>query len=83
MTKKMKQKNYDLRTALQKAADLRRANILARFKEIRSNVSAETSNNRIMVVLSDEFGCTPQNVYYYIKKAGLMEYKGEGHGNNN
>lgn len=83
MTKKMKQKIYDLRTERQKAVDVRRANILRRFKDLRNNVSENTSNNRIMVALAEEFGGTPQSMYYYIKKAGLKDYKGEGNGCSN
>lgn len=67
--------NYDFRTPLQKQQDERRKNIIAMYEDCRAKAAANVSNNRIMLVISQHVGCTPQNVRAVLVKAGVIKVK--------
>lgn len=67
--------NYDFRTPLQKQQDERKNNILAMFSDCRSKAAKEVSNNRIMTVIAQRVGCTPQNVRAILVKEGVIKTK--------
>lgn len=54
--------NYDFRTPLQKQQDERRQSIIAMFVDFRSKADSRTSDYRVMSVVAQKIGCTPQNV---------------------
>lgn len=64
--------NYDFRTPLQKQQDERRKNIISMFADFRAKAPAETSDNRIMMAVSMQVGCTQQNVRACLVKAGII-----------
>ena len=68
--------NYDFRTPLQKQQDERKKkNIIAMFADFRAKAPAETSDSRIMLAVSQQVGCTQQNVRVILIKAGLITPK--------
>lgn len=67
--------NYDFRTPLQKQQDERRRNIIAMFADFRAKATADTSDNRIMLAISQHVGCTPQNVRACLIKANVIRPK--------
>lgn len=67
--------NYDFRTPLQKQQDERRRNIIAMFSDCRAKAGSGVSNSRIMTVIAQHVGCTPQNVRVILVKEGLIRTK--------
>lgn len=64
--------NYDFRTPLQRQQDERRKNIIAMFADYRAKAPKETSDNRIMMVVAQNVGCTQQNVRACLIKAHVI-----------
>lgn len=64
--------NYDFRTPLQKQQDERRKNIVAMFSDFRAKATAKTSDYRIMTVIAQRLGCTPQGVRAALIKANAI-----------
>ena len=67
--------NYDFRTPLQKQQDERRKNILAMFEDFRKKATSDVSDSRIMAVIAQHVGCTPQNIRAILVKAGVIVSK--------
>lgn len=67
--------NYDFRTPLQKQQDERRKNILAMFEDFRKKAASDVSDSRIMAVIAQHVGCTPQNIRAILVKAGVIVSK--------
>ena len=67
--------NYDFRTPLQKQQDERKRNIIAMYADCRAKAGAGVSDNRIMTVIAQQVGCTPQNVRAILVKAGRLRPK--------
>ena len=67
--------NYDFRTPLQKQQDERRRNVIAMYSDYRAKAGGNVSNNRIMTVIAQHVGCTPQNVRVILVKEGLIRTK--------
>lgn len=67
--------NYDFRTPLQKRQEERRRSIIAMFADFRAKATAETSDYRIMTVVAQQVGCTPQNVRATLLRANIIKPK--------
>lgn len=67
--------NYDFRTPLQKQQEERRRCIIAMFADFRAKTTAATSDYRIMVVVAQKVGCTPQNVRATLIRANVIKPK--------
>lgn len=67
--------SYDFRTPLQKQQDERKKNIIAMFADFRAKAPAGTSDSRIMLAVSQNVGCTQQNVRCILIKAGVIKPK--------
>lgn len=67
--------NYDFRTPLQKQQDERKKNIIAMYADFRAKAPATTTNSRIMMAVSQQIGCTQQNVRMCLIKAGVITPK--------
>lgn len=63
---------YDFRTPFQKQQDERRQNIISMFVEFRTKANARTSDYRIMSVIAQQIGCTPQNVRATLLNANVI-----------
>lgn len=75
--KKMTEKiqKIDLRTPLQRERDLHRQRVVKAFRRLRDSVCEGTSNERIMVAIAEEMGCTRQNVRAILLKCGVIKRK--------
>jgi len=67
--------NYDFRTPLQKQQDERKKRMISMFADFRAKAPADTSDNRIMMAIAMQVGCTPQNVRACLVKAKVITPK--------
>lgn len=67
--------NYDFRTPLQKERAERQKNIIAMFTDFRAKAPSDTSDSRIMLAVSQQVGCTQQNVRVILMNAGVITPK--------
>lgn len=66
---------YDLRTTCQKERAAHRERAVRIFNRIKEHSVEGTTDNRVMVGVAEEMGCTRQNVRMLLVRAGVITPK--------